>query len=169
MKIYDHKRRIHRLSGGRKEWYMIPRMTCTNKDCDCQTIHSAIPDNLLPNKHYDAGLIEDVVEGVVTSADPETEDYPCEDTMKNWKSWIALNEANIDGLLRSLGHRLLDLSLAFLSDCSSLLKKIRERISPGWIPAVNAMIYNAGARIPSLQKLRKPGHPLFFAVMPETG
>ena len=32
------------------------------------------------NKHYDAGLIEDVVDGVV-SGDLEIENYPCEGTM----------------------------------------------------------------------------------------
>ena len=35
---------------------------------------------MFPYKHYDAGLIEDVVDGVV-SGDLEIENYPCEGTM----------------------------------------------------------------------------------------
>ena len=50
-----------------------------------------------PYKHYDAGLIEDVVDGVVSGADLETENYPCEGTINHWKWWMKMNEPNIEG------------------------------------------------------------------------
>lgn len=165
---YDHKKRVHKKAGGIKEWYLIPRMRCADENCECQTLHSALPDNLCANKHYDAGLIEDVVEGVVTSDDSETENYPCEDTMKNWKAWIAGNTTNIDGQLRSFGHRLLEFSVEFLNDSRSLLQELRTRISPGWLKAVSWLFYNHGHRITPLGRL-KTTHPLFFAVNGETG
>ena len=38
---------------------------------------------MCPYKHYDAGLIEDVVDGVVSEEDTETEDYLCEATISS--------------------------------------------------------------------------------------
>ena len=47
---------------------------------------------MIPYKHYGSDIIEDVVDEVVGSDDLETENYPCEATMKNWKRWISRND-----------------------------------------------------------------------------
>lgn len=152
LKLRDHKKRIHMLPGGEKEWYMIPRLECTNEDCPCK-IHSGLPDCMSPYKHYDAGLIEDVVDGVVTTDDLETEDYPCEATMDCWKEWIEGNRINIDGQLRSIGYRVLDFEIDILSAGENILDSLRQKISPGWLKAVNRTIYNTGSRITPLGRL----------------
>lgn len=148
----DHKKRIHKLAGGEKEWYMIPRMECTNRDCPCR-IHSCIPDNMSPYKQYDANLIEDVIDGVISSADRETEDYPCEDTMALWKEWAEKNKINIDGQIRSIGYRLLDFEIDILTSALSIMEEIRQKISPGWLKVVTTVIYNTGGRITPLARI----------------
>lgn len=102
---------------------------------------------MIPYKHYGSEIIEDVVDGVVGSDDIGTENYPCEASMKHWKWWISRNEANINGQMRSMLHHLLDLDMEFLRFRESLLKGLRERISPGWLSVVARFIYNSGGRI----------------------
>lgn len=101
----------------------------------------------MPYKHYDAQLIEDVVDGTVSEEDPEMEDYPCENTMKHWKWWLFHNEANINGQIRSSAYRFLDLGIGFLRSTDSLLRELREKICPGWLSVVIRIIYNSGDRI----------------------
>lgn len=84
---------------------------------------------------------------VVGSDDLETENYPCEATMKHWKRWISRNEININGQMRSMLHHLMDLDVEFLKSSESLLKELIERISPGWLSVVARFIYNCGGRI----------------------
>lgn len=141
----DKRLRIHRKAGGAKEWYQINRLKCTNDDC--RKLHNELPDCLSPYKHYDVGLIEDVVEAIVTEDDLETENYPCSDTMNHWKFWLKFNEANINGQMKSTAYRFLDLGAEFLRSTDSLLQELRERISPGWLRAVNRFLYNSGGRI----------------------
>lgn len=150
--LRDHKKRIHKLAGGNREWYMIPRMECTNEDCPCR-IHSCIPDCMSPYKHYDTELIEDVIDGVVSSDDPGTEDYPCADTMALWKEWAEKNKTNIDGQIRSIGYRLLDFGEELLTSVVSIMEELRRRISPGWLKAVTRVIYNTGGRITPVARL----------------
>lgn len=102
---------------------------------------------MVPYKHYGSGIIEDVVDDVLGPDDPGTEDYPCEATMNHWKWWLSHNEANINGQMKSMLHHLLDLDIGFLKSRESLLKELRERISPGWISVVTRFIYNSGGRI----------------------
>ena len=85
LKYRDSRCRVHRTAGGRKEWYQIRRLKCSNDKCG--RLHNELPDCICPYKHYDAGLIEDVLDGVVSEEDTETEDYPCEGTMKHWRWW----------------------------------------------------------------------------------
>lgn len=158
--LRDHKERIHKLAGGEKQWYMIPRWECKNEDCPCR-LHSGIPNNLTPYKHYDAEVIEDVIDDRKSSEDIETEDYPCEQTMQNWKAWIEKNRVNIDGQLRSIGYRLLEFGYEFLNDRSSLLEELKKRICPGWLKVICQAIWNTGGRIASLGCLQGT-HPLLF-------
>lgn len=141
----DRKLRVHKEAGGRKSWFAINRLRCSNEQCG--RLHNELPDCMIPYKHYGAGIIEDVVDEVVGPDDPETEDYPCEATMKHWKWWLSRNEANINGQMRSMAQRLLDLDIGFLKSSESLLEELRRRISPGWLPVVTRFIYNSGGRI----------------------
>lgn len=141
----DKKRRVYKKPGGIKEWYLINRLKCTNEKCG--RLHNELPDFFSPYKHYGSELIEDVVDEVITSDDRETEMYPCEDTMKNWKRWIAGNIHNINGQIKSTVYRLMDLKIEFLKSSGSLLKELRRRISPGWLATVNRLIYNTGGRM----------------------
>ena len=84
---------------------------------------------------------------VVSEEDTETEDYPCEGTMKHWKWWAQRNERNMEGQIRLAVHRFLFFDEEFLKSEYSLLKKLKERISPGWLKTVIRVIYNSGGRI----------------------
>ena len=90
LKYRDSRKRVHRIAGGGKEWYLLRRLKCSNGKC--RRLHNELPDCICPYKHYDAGLIEDVADGVVSEEDTETEDYPCEGTMKHWRWWLRMNE-----------------------------------------------------------------------------
>jgi len=143
--LRDHKRRIWRGEGGETRWLMIGRYRCTNETC--RRLHSALPAFLSENKHYDNGLIEDVIDCVVGEDDPGYEDHPCGMTMMRWRSWFVRNLAAIEGQIRSAGVRILDLTEEFLRSKESLLEELRERISPGWLKAVLVVIYNSGGRL----------------------
>ena len=145
LKYRDQRLRIHKAAGGKKEWYLIRRLKCTNGKC--RKLHNELPDCICPYKHYDAGLIEDVVDGVVSEGDRETEDYPCEGTMNHWRWWARMNAANMEGQMKSAADRFLELTDAFLRATDSLLEGLKERISPGWLKAAMRFIYNAGGRI----------------------
>ena len=133
------------VAGGGKEWYRIRRLKCTNGKCG--KLHNELPDCICPYKHYDAGLIEDVADGVASEEDLETEDYPCAGTMKHWRWWLEMNEKAMEGQIRLAAHRFLDLGERILKSGSSLLEGMKERISPGWLKAVARVIYNSGGRI----------------------
>lgn len=136
---------MQKKAGGRKEWYLIRRLKCSNGKCG--RLHNELPDFIFPYKHYDAGLIEDVVDEVVSEKDMETEDYPCEGTMKHWRWWAQMNETNMEGQIRLAAHRFLGFDDKFLKSGDSLLEKLKERISPGWLKSAARVIYNSGGRI----------------------
>ena len=56
----DHRKRVRKKERGEKSWVMIRRLVCTNKDCN--HLHNELPDFLIPYKHYESQLIEDVLE-----------------------------------------------------------------------------------------------------------
>lgn len=120
-------------------------MKCTNDKCG--RLHNELPDCMFPYKHYDAGLIEDIVEEVFSAYDPGTDEYPCEGTIKHWKWWMQMNEGNIEGQMRSAAFRFLDFGLSFLKYAGSLLEELKGRITPGWLKAAARFIYNSGGRI----------------------
>ena len=141
----DKRKRIYKEAGGKKKWILINRLKCTNENC--KRLHHELPDCVVPYKHYSSELIEDVIDDVRTVNDLEMEDYPCEGTIKHWKWWHLKNETNINGQMRSMLHHLLDLKAEFLKSRESLLKELRERVSPGWLSVVVRVLYNCGGRI----------------------
>lgn len=130
-----------KLEGGEKCFIHMERMQCTNKGCN--RLHNALPDKLVPYKHYAADIISGVLDGVITPADLEDEDYPCEATMLRWKHWLILNYFRMNGYLKSIGHRFLGFSDELLNTHLSLLEKLR-RSNARWLEAILRMIYNSG-------------------------
>ena len=50
LKPRDHRKRVHKVAGGGKEWYLIRRLKCT--DDKCKKLHNELPDCMFPYKHY---------------------------------------------------------------------------------------------------------------------
>lgn len=149
LKHRDYIRRIWRIHGGDKRRVLVERLQCCNDKC--RRIHNALPDFLVPFKHYGAEVIEDVVDGVVSPDKDESglsEDYPCEQTMIRWKDWIRRRTDDINGALKSVGHRVLGLSEQLLYSGVSLLDRLRKN-GAGWLSTVFRFIYNSGGFIAS--------------------
>lgn len=119
----------------------IERLMCTNEGC--RRLHNALPDCLVPYKHYASEVISGVLDNVVSPDDTDTEDYPCESTMLRWKHWLMMNHLRIDGYLKSIGHRILGFHQGLLESRISLLEKIRLS-NEWWLEAILRMIYNSG-------------------------
>ena len=129
----------------------------------CDTLHLELPDVLVPHKHYGSEVIENVVDGVSTSDDLTTEDYPCEKTMERWKDWIAVNTPQIDGHLRSAGTRLLGLHDSLLASKDSLLTLLREK-GAGWLAVIERLLYRVGGEF--LTASRALAHAPVLSVCP---
>lgn len=74
MKERDKRKRIMKYYQEEKRYVMVPRMQCT---C-CDRLHTALPEQLTPRRHYATGIIENAVDDV-----RGPEDYPCAGTMPN--------------------------------------------------------------------------------------
>lgn len=80
LKLYDKVRRLVRAAGGEKRWEYIRRFRCV----DCKRIHRELPSHIFPYKHYEADIINSVLDGTITPDTLGYEDYPCEMTMRRW-------------------------------------------------------------------------------------
>ena len=139
MKKKDRVRRIRRHVGGDADWLLIERRQCTNEECG--KTHRLLPGNLvLPYKHYDAGAIEDVIDGTLDEDALCEEQFPCETTLRRWRNWGAELVRNTEGQLRSTLYRVYDLADRFLEAEESLLKELKKRIGYGWL-TVTVRIY----------------------------
>ncbi len=68
-----------KLKGGGKKLLRMERLQCTNEGC--RRLHNALPDCLVPYKHYASEVICGVLDDVISPDDAVAEDYPCEATM----------------------------------------------------------------------------------------
>ena len=82
LKYYGKVSRIVRTKGGIVRWIKIRRLLCDG----CGATHRELPGYLLPYKHYEAEIIKGFLSGEITSFEIEYEDYPCETTIKQWKT-----------------------------------------------------------------------------------
>ena len=82
LKYFDCTKRIMRTKYRKTEWVIIKRFKCKK----CGKTHRELPDDILPFKQYETELIKGVVEGLINSDTFGFEDYPCETTMKAWRS-----------------------------------------------------------------------------------
>lgn len=145
LKYRDSRPRIRRKEGGLKEHLMIRRLRCVG----CHRYHNELPDCLVPHKHYEAEVISGVIDGVVTSEDEDSEDFPSLQTMLRWLQWFRMNLSNIEGFLRNVGDRILGLGEAFLFSSASLLDALRKT-KPNWLERILRIIYNSGGYLPAL-------------------
>lgn len=142
LRYRDRRQRVCKSYGGRKVWILIRRLKCSK----CSKLHEELPDMLVPYKHYKAEVIENVIDEVCTPDDLETEDYPCEKTMGRWKRWITCNIDQIDGILKSVGHRYFEMSESLLRSKYSLLQELRRQ-GNGWLSICVRVILNSGGSL----------------------
>lgn len=140
----DRRRRIMKEAGGERKDIMCRRLKCNN----CQRITIELPDKLLiPYKHYQNNIIQDVIDEYIDSDDIGYEDYPCELTMQRWKDWIIRNKEYVRGHMRSIDGSF-DLSgLDEIYLASSLLDKLRDFFNEYWLSAMARIIYNTGGKL----------------------
>ena len=139
----DSRPRILRRYGGDKYFLIIRRLKCMG----CSCVHTELPDCLAPYKHYEIEVIENVIDEMITAENLE-EDYPCESTMSRWKNWISKNTSNINGHMKSLGYRVLDLGIELLRATSSILELLQNE-GEGWLGIILRVIYNSGHFLPA--------------------
>ena len=102
-----------------------------------------LPDFMVPFKHYTEDVISDVVndksdQSMICSG-------PSAATISRWKRWVQLNEADVDGYLKSLGHRELGFSKELLKSGVSLLSELMRSIPHGWLRTILCLLYNSGS------------------------
>ena len=138
----DSRKRIMKREGGRKDHLMIRRFRCDN----CHSHHNELPDCLVPRKHYDAEVISGVLSGVVSRDDLDSEDYPSFATMLRWLRWLTGNLERIEGWLRTIGYKVLNLGEDFLFSQDSLLDAIRNKYQ-NWLEIILRLVYNCGGSL----------------------
>lgn len=82
LRYYDAVKRIVRTKGRRTNYIFMRRLRC----CKCGTTHRELPLFLFPHKQYEAEMILGVCEGIITPDTLGYEDYPCEMTMRRWRT-----------------------------------------------------------------------------------
>ena len=142
MEKKDWVKRINRKIGGKSEWLLIERRKCTN--ASCRKTHRLVPDICIPYKHYDAGVIEDVIDGTLDEEALSEEYHPSESTIQRWRKWAKEFIRNAEGKIRSAAHRILELSAEFLGSRMALLKELKERIDYGWLAVAIRIYINTG-------------------------
>lgn len=104
-----------------------------------------LPDILSPHKHYAEEVISEAIDERLIPADS---DYrPSEQTAARWSHWLLKNELNINGYLRSIGHRLLGFAKELMAGEASLLVILRNRQPNDWLKIIIRTIYNAGSKL----------------------
>ena len=119
----------------------------------CKKLHRELPDILAPYKHYHLDIIMGMLEGTLTKGEDEYEDYPCEKTVERWEAWFSQNKTDIDGYLKSVGHRLLGYGEELLYSTVSLLEKMMCSVD-NWLGIILRMIYNSGGQLRPLSPQR---------------
>ncbi len=121
---------------------LIERRKCTNKSC--HKTHRLLPDISLPYKHYDAGVIEDVIDGTIDEEALSEEYNPSESTLQRWRKWAERLMKDLEGHMRSAAYRILEMTEEFLNTRVSLLEGLRERLNYGWLSAAMRIYINTG-------------------------
>jgi hypothetical protein len=138
LKYRDRRRRICRMEGGKTYHCMVRRLWCSH----CCRLHTELPQDLSPNKHYVNAAVEDVLDGVTSEEDPLTADGPSAQTMYRWRKWFRKNLERIHGGIRHAYTEAQDTELS-PDFASATLEKWRSEGS-GWLCRALACVYNFG-------------------------
>lgn len=103
-----------------------------------------MPDISLPYKHYDAGVIEDVIDGTIDEEALSEEYNPSDSTLQRWRKWAERLMKDLEGHMRSAAYRILEMTEEFLNTRVSLLEGLRERLNYGWLSAAMRIYINTG-------------------------
>ena len=135
-------KRVRKEIGGNSKWMLIERRQCTT--ASCRKTHRLLPDISVPYKHYEAGVIEDVIDGTIDEEALCEETYPSDSTLQRWRRWAEQFLKDAEGKLRSAAYRILELSDEFLGTGESLLERLKERLSYGWLSVAIRIYINSG-------------------------
>lgn len=122
---------------GAEKTLIIRRLRCDS----CEKIHHELPDFIVPYKHYDAQVIENILKG---SGKPAESCSPCEDsTARRTIRWFSLLLPYFEAAIRSLiemnrYHNELVLEL------SELLPLSASRLPAGWLVRLVRALVNSG-------------------------
>ena len=134
-------KRHYRTEDGKKHWIRIRRLRCKV----CGKIHRQLPDTILPYKHYQAQVIEDVLDNApVEPTGPEAS------TLVRWARWFSWVRAIMEAVLVSIQIQKMGLLQKLLGDDLPLAK--RRGKGGSWLADSMRQSINAGypAYIPSL-------------------
>lgn len=94
--VRDSKNRKALKDDGTKCVYRLRRLKCSA----CDTLHTELPDFMLPYKHYEAPIIEEAL----TRSDGHC---PADNsTINKWRSWFERNRTLLESSLSSLWSQL---------------------------------------------------------------
>jgi hypothetical protein len=121
---------------GHKEIYRVHRMQC----CGCRKLHTALPDFMLPFKHYDAQSIQATLD-----SKPDNCCVADDSTMRRWKRSFGIAQSTIIALLVSYYMKMAS-STASLFNLENILPKIRSG-QTRWLAFVIRLLINSGHRL----------------------
>lgn len=136
-------KRLKRKIDGQKEFRLIEIRRCPK----CGKSHRLLPDDQVPFKHYEAEVIEKVVDEDYEFDEKEVEaldEGPCDITRERWIAWARELFQNAEGALRSAAYRILDLSDRFLGSTESLLKGVKHWRPAGWLVRTVDIVLDIG-------------------------
>jgi hypothetical protein len=122
-----------RLRCGIKVRLLVPRGFCHN----CHRLHTQLPSFVQPYKHYEALVIQQVIDGKSLST------CPAEDsTIRRWQAAFRHAAPYLETLLYAVRHRKHPLFGA------SLLEKLQKSIRR-WLTFVTRMLISCGFHLPT--------------------
>ena len=136
------RRHIRKEITGDKVWYLIPVGKCDNASC-CKQLR-LLPDFMVPYKHFESKAISDVRDEKITRNSPVV--CPSVRTMQSWLAWFEANLILMEGILRSVGYRVLGFGEELLFSELSLVDQLRLR-SKDWFKKITRFIYNSGHQL----------------------
>lgn len=139
LKYRDRCMRSMKQEGGKICGFYIRRLFCM----ECHKYHRELPDCLIPYKHYSTEVVSGVLDDIVSVQDEDSEDYPCEMTMRRWCLWLKKNIKKIEEGLREWFHLVFRTEIEASQGCCSLLCWLRN-FQVKWLEMILYCIYNSG-------------------------
>ena len=130
---YDHRIRMVRLRCGIRVRLLVPRELCRN----CHRLHTLLPSFVQPYKHYEAMVIQQVMDSKSLST------CPAEDSsIHRWLAAFRQAAPYLETLLYAARHKKRPLF------AGSLLENLRKS-SHRWLTFVTRLLISAGMDVPT--------------------